>query len=196
MSKLFETLEAIKRHDSTGFPRTDHSRRIAPVHRPVKLGLLLALLCFVLLGGGLYYAMFRPEVRPGGKLSPVAEQKSGQPFKHPASAVSSPSDRASELVEANNAAVAHIRNRDHWRGVYLLTSLVERYPGRVEPLINLGVALAEVGLWEPAQEYLSRARALDPRHPLLVKNITILRQAGLFDEFSRPRFEEGNERYE
>lgn len=196
MSKLFETLEAIKRHESTGFPRTDPSRRIASVHRPIKRWLLLTLLCFVMLGGGLYYAMFRSEVRPGSEISPVAEQKSSQPFKHPAPAVSSPSSQSSELVEANNTAVAYIRNRDHWRGIYLLTSLVERSPGRVEPLINLGVALAEVGLWEPAQEYLSRAKTLDPRHPLLVKNITILKQAGLFDEFSRPRFEEDGERYE
>jgi len=195
LSKLFETLEAIKRHESKGFPRLDSSRRVAAaIHRPVKRW-LVALLCFALIGGGLYYAMFRSDARPGNKISAVAEPKSGQPVKHLAVVPPAPGQQ-SKLEETNNIAVAYIRNHDHWRAVYLLTSLVERYPDRIEPLINLGVALSEVGLWEPAQEYLSRARALDPKHPLLLKNIAILKQAGLFDQFTKPRFDEGGERYD
>lgn len=139
--------------------------------------------------------MSRLNVRPGNKISAIAEPKSSQPVKHLAVVPPAPGQQ-SKLEETNNIAVAYIRNHDHWRAVYLLTSLVERHPDRIEPLINLGVALAEVGLWEPAQEYLSRAKALDPKHPLLLKNIAILKQAGLFDQFTRSRFDEGGERYD
>lgn len=169
----------------------DPSRRVATTSsRPVNKG-LLALLCLALLCGGLYYAIFRADVRPVSRILPLDVPKSSQPVKHLAKAVPPPPSQPSKLVETNNIAVAHIRNHDHWRAVYLLTSLVEQSPQRIEPLINLGVALAEVGLWEPAQEYLSRARTIDPKNPLLVKNIAILKQAGFFDEFSRFRPEEG-----
>lgn len=158
--------------------------------RPAKR-VLLALLIFILLCGGLYYTKSRVDDGSGSKVSEVAGQKSPQPAKKMTNPGPSPSGRPAKLVETNNIAVAYIRNHEHWRAVYLLTSLVEQYPERIEPLINLGVALAEVGLWEPAHEYLARARTLDPGHPLLRENIAILRRAGLFDEFTSSSLEGG-----
>lgn len=185
MSKLFETLETIRRRESTRSRPMAATREKPTTGRPVKM-VVLALLAFMLLGGGLYYTTFRSNDRPGSKAPPGSESESKQPVEQLTTAVSAPPDQPAKLVETNNIAVALIRNHDHWRAIYLLTSLVEQHPDRIEPLINLGVALAEVGLWEPAHEYLSRARTLDPKHPLLRENIAILRRAGLFEGFYAP----------
>jgi len=163
------------------------AREMTTTGRPVKL-VVPVLLVFILLCGGLYYSKFRANNRPANEVSQVAGPKFSHQVKQLTAAVPSSPGLPTKLVETNNIAVACIRNHDHWRAVYLLTSLVEQYPEKIEPLINLGVALAEVGLWEPAHEYLSRARTLDPKHPLLRENIAILQRAGLFDEFTSSNF--------
>lgn len=185
MSKLFETLETIRRRESTGSQRLASPRAAPPPGRPNQRLLLRFLIVLLVCGGfvyGLRYALDRP-VRPNG---PAALPESPAPHRGPARVTAAPPGQAAEVVASNNRAVAYIRNHDHWRGIYLLTTLVDRHPERIEPLINLGVALAEVGLWEPAREYLFRARALNPAHPLLRENLAILKRAGLLDEFPRP----------
>jgi Flp pilus assembly protein TadD len=78
--------------------------------------------------------------------------------------------------------MALIQENQHWRGIYFLEQARKEQPERPEALINMAVALAELGLRAPAQRLFSEAHALAPNHPLLRQNLDLLGQAGFFEE--------------
>jgi len=86
------------------------------------------------------------------------------------------------IVDINNQGADLVSAHNYWQGIHLLKEASETEPGRIEPLINLGVALAELGLFGPANRYFNMAYGLDPNHPELQKNLVILRDAGLLDK--------------
>lgn len=84
-------------------------------------------------------------------------------------------------VTENNQAAANIERQNYWQGIYLLDKTVKTNPGQIEPLINLGVALTELGLYGPAARYFARAYEINPQHPELNENLSILEDAGLLE---------------
>lgn len=83
--------------------------------------------------------------------------------------------------QLNDTGLALIQENQHWRGIYSLEQAHKLQPERPEALINMAVALAELGLRAPAQRLFSEAHALAPNHPLLRQNLELLRQADFFD---------------
>ena len=83
--------------------------------------------------------------------------------------------------QLNDKGIALIQENQHWRGIYYLEQARKQQPERPEALINMAVALAELGLRAPAQRLFSEAHALAPNHPLLRQNLDLLEQADFFD---------------
>jgi len=83
--------------------------------------------------------------------------------------------------QLNDTGIALIQENQHWRGIYYLEQARKQQPERPEALINMAVALAELGLRAPAQRLFSEAHALAPNHPLLRQNLDLLEQADFFD---------------
>ena len=191
MSKLFDTLEQIRRHEASNSPggvaTKAAGRRIRPALRGyfLLLALVAALALAYLNWPWLNVRRLQPVVpKPLAASDSRTESAAGPatPVQAPAGAVKSGQDP----VVLNNLAVQQIENHDHWHGIYNLAVVLEQTPDAVEPLINMGVALAELGLFEPAKYYLGRALLLEPGQPALRKNISILKHLGIIDEaFSR-----------
>lgn len=83
--------------------------------------------------------------------------------------------------QLNDAGLALIQENQHWQGIYSLEQARKQQPQRPEALINMAVALAELGLRAPAKRLFSEAHALAPNHPLLRKNLELLVQANFLD---------------
>lgn len=98
---------------------------------------------------------------------------------------SSPNDNRHELehmIALNNQGVALVTRNQHWQGIYCFEKARKLQPGRIEPLINLSVALTELHLYGPARRYFDEAVKLDPNNPFLCKNIDIATGLGLLKE--------------
>lgn len=104
------------------------------------------------------------------------------PQAPPASPIASPTGTGAELYQQiNDTGIALIQENQHWRGIYYLEQARKQQPERPEALINMAVALAELGLRAPAKRLFSEAHALAPNHPLLRQNLDLLGQADFFD---------------
>ncbi|MBA3004811.1 MAG: hypothetical protein FP813_13345 [Desulfurivibrio sp.] len=100
-----------------------------------------------------------------------------------ASLTASPTGTDSDIYQQlNDKGLALIDENQHWRGIYFLELAHKQQPERVEALINLAVAAAELGLRAPAKRLFIQAHALAPHHPLLRKNLDLLGQAEFFDD--------------
>ncbi|MBU0675383.1 MAG: hypothetical protein KJ950_12125 [Proteobacteria bacterium] len=189
MSNLFDTLEQIRRNETVGtpgngIPGNSHDRP-APGHRRI---LILTVLAVVMV---LFYFWFHktnprrinPQIISSPTLSnPSAtsdlEGKITPPPAGPSILQPPPSPPPPTMdgfdgktpVAANNQAVEMIEEGNPWAGIYLLAKIIDRYPEQVEPMINLGLALAEQGLTIPAGRYLQMAKNLAPHHPAFIKN--------------------------
>jgi tetratricopeptide (TPR) repeat protein len=86
-----------------------------------------------------------------------------------------------QFVFYNNKGTDLIANEQYWEGISYLDKSAKLQPNRVEPLINIGVALAELGLYGPASRYLKKALEVDPNHRKAIENIQLLTEAGLLD---------------
>jgi tetratricopeptide (TPR) repeat protein len=84
--------------------------------------------------------------------------------------------------QLNDTGLTLIQGNQHWRGIYTLEQARKLQPERPEALINMAVALAELGLRAPAKRLFSEAHALAPNHPMLRKNLDLLGQADFFDD--------------
>jgi tetratricopeptide (TPR) repeat protein len=113
--------------------------------------------------------------------APQAVASKTAPSPPPASLVISPSGTADLYQQLNDTGIALIQENQHWRGIYYLEAARKQQPERPEALINMAVALAELGLRAPAKRLFSEAHALAPNHPLLRQNIDLLGQADFFD---------------
>jgi tetratricopeptide (TPR) repeat protein len=194
LSKLFDTLEQIRRHESSH--DSGHSRKNTPA-RSGKLGGGKAFLIVALLVAAAAVVVYFSPLRgiSGKKPGPagrdqVAESDRVAPAlvapsisRQPPAAILADQD----LLSLNNSGVEYVRNNDPWRGIYLFSRILDREPGRIEAMINIGAALAELGLIEPAKRYFRQAAILDRNHPALRANVVILRKAGLVgDDFFEP----------
>ena len=102
-----------------------------------------------------------------------AKPSAGAP-KEPASAVI-----PRTMAELNNRGVELVAGNDPWRGFYYFDLAHQADPLAVEPLINMGVTLSELGLFAPAMRIFKEASAMAPNHPDLRANLESLAGRGL-----------------
>lgn len=100
-----------------------------------------------------------------------------------ASLTASPTGTDSDIYrQLNDTGIDLVEKNQHWQGIYFFEQARKHQPERVEALINLAVAAAELGLRAPAKRLFIQAHALAPNHPLLRKNLDLLGQANFFDD--------------
>ena len=85
-------------------------------------------------------------------------------------------------LQLNDRGIALVQENQHWQGIYYFEQARLQQPERPEALINMAVALAELGLRAPAKRLFTEAHGLAPNHPLLRKNLDLLGQMGFFDD--------------
>ena len=114
--------------------------------------------------------------------APQTVDSKAMPPAPPIPPAASPSVTGADLYQQlNDTGIALIQENQHWRGIYYLEQARKQQPERPEALINMAVALAELGLRAPAKRLFSEAHALAPNHPLLRQNLDLLGQADFFD---------------
>ena len=80
-------------------------------------------------------------------------------------------------------AVALMENDDFDSAIAKLESVVEREQRLIAPFINLAIAYRKTGEHERAEEQLSQALAIDPRHPVANNELGLVyRKSGRFAE--------------
>lgn len=208
MSKLYNTLEKIrtgeqgvfsntKSASAKGFgPNADKSRK----RRIILLGsagvLVLALVVFLVFsqrkvakppatGETLIADPIAPVGITDQFASPVSRTDDSQKLAptSPASPTASHTGTADDLYrQLNDTGIELVEKNQHWQGIYFFEQARKHQPERVEALINMAVAAAELGLRAPAKRLFSDAHALAPNHPLLRKNLDLLGQADFFDD--------------
>ncbi|OGQ87145.1 MAG: hypothetical protein A2512_02005 [Deltaproteobacteria bacterium RIFOXYD12_FULL_56_24] len=101
--------------------------------------------------------------------------------KPPASAPKEPAPAVipRNMAELNNRGVELVADNDLWRGLYYFDLARLADPMAVEPLINMGVTLSELGLFAPAVRIFKEAHAMAPNHPDLRYNLENLAGRGL-----------------
>lgn len=192
MSRLYNTLEKIRTGEPSGFPKkksapdkgvgqqADPGKRRRIVLLGASALLALALIVFFL-------GPNRKDAKPpltAGAVAParIAAQPAGPaPPVVPAQPTASPQAAGDLYRQLNDTGIALIQENQHWRGIYFLEQARKQQPKRPEALINMAVALAELGLRAPAKRLFSEAHALAPNHPLLRRNLDLLGQADFFD---------------
>lgn len=207
MSKLFNALEKIRHHEARPASAAKlgaKKKRPAPRNGPKGLfwGLLL-LGGILLLSAAVFshrprlatlYANLKELVRrewpvslPGGQKQPAAG-KTALPAGTLPATPDDPAPSASlelpareRMVALNNKGAAAVRQGDYWRGIYYFDQARELRPQSPEPLINMAVALSELGLPGPALKLWQQAYALAPQHPMLRENLRILAGLGMLE---------------
>ena len=189
MSKLFNTLEQIRRNESyqvSGSGANSSSNKDSEAKRKKALFILtVAVACFAVI----YFVA--PLIMNSNK-SADSQKSNASPtavVQGKPAATSTVLLPAGNPAELNNIAAQLIEKDDHWRGIYLLESITSKSPEMVEPFINLSVALAELGLFEPAKRYLKEAMRLDPENQALLDNLTVLIEAGVIDGSFGPKID-------
>lgn len=205
MSKLYNTLEKIRTGEQGGFPE----RKSAPATRiglhadtgKKRLIILLGASVFLALGLVVFFSGSKhKETKPPATAvtatavtparipdtpavpAPKADDSPQPPPAPPVSPATAPSATGNELYrQLNDTGVALIQKNQHWQGIYYLEQARKQQPERAEALINMAVALAELGLRAPAKRVFSEAHALAPNNPLLRTNLELLEQADFLD---------------
>jgi tetratricopeptide (TPR) repeat protein len=206
VSRLYNTLEKIRTGEPGGFskkksapatgigPSADKSRkrRLVLLGTSAILGLALAIFFAgpkrkdttppVTAGADATDAA-APARRSNKPTEPAPQAAATQtvPSPPPVSLVASPTGTGDLYQQLNDTGLALIQENQHWRGIYYLEQARKQRPERPEALINMAVALAELGLRAPAKRLFSEAHALAPNHPLLRQNLDLLGQADFFD---------------
>ncbi|MBU0482351.1 MAG: hypothetical protein KKG47_14760 [Proteobacteria bacterium] len=192
MSKLFNTLEQIRRNESyqvSGSGTNASSGTTTELKRKKALFVLtLAVACFALV----YFV--GPLILQSGDSKNVhqkAENMSGvssdSPEKSPGAVEASILLPQGGPKELNDLAARLIDKNEHWRGIYLLDGIIRQHPEMIEPFINISVALAELGLFEPAKRYLEEAMRIDPENQALLDNLLIMKKSGIIDNSFGPK---------
>jgi tetratricopeptide (TPR) repeat protein len=201
VSKLFNTLEQIRRHETFRFHRHPF-----PAPRPAAKGqagrrwvlatVLLLTMTVLATGGRLLRDFHLPTFsRPGMTAATPAPATPG-PAKLPAAGHARPetpesrphlaapangSPRERQLLALNDKGVEAAGRGDYWQAVHFFKKASELQPGRPEPLINLGVVLIRLDLPVPARRAFEEAYAAAPADPRLRQNLEMLAAAGLLD---------------
>ncbi len=199
MSKLFDTLEKINRNESA--PDSEHSAemRIASSKRrwPLYLlGLVISGL-FLFLGINFFHFQQHETITTNFKTQNLVGQDKGKDPEQVSEVESSPQKNklpdalsapvgdkndVEHFVALNNKGVALVSRDQYWQGIYYLEKAGKLQPERIEPLINLAVALFELHLYGPARRYFDEALKVDSNNPLLRENIDIAAGLGLLKE--------------
>ena len=204
VSKLYNTLEKIRTGEQGGATKkkstpvrgfglnadTSGKRRIILLGASALLG--IALIMFI---AGQKPKDTKPPITPAaaapGRIpvdrptEPTVQASTSAKVSPapPASLAASPAGTGKDLYrQLNDTGVALIQKNQPWQGIYYLEQARKQQPERPEALINMAVALAELGLRAPAKRLFSEAHALAPNHPLLRKNLDLLGQADFFDD--------------
>ena len=193
MSRLYNTLEKIRTGEPSGFPKKKSApdKGIGQQADPGK-GRRIALLGASALLALALIVFFSGPKRKGAKPPLTADavapaQTPAQPaapasqLPPPVPLTASPLATGDLYQQLNATGIALLQENQHWRGIYFLEQARKQQPKRPEALINMAVALAELGLRAPAKRLFSEAHALAPNHPLLRQNLDLLGQADFFD---------------
>lgn len=208
MSKLYNTLEKIRTGEQGIFSNTksDSAKGFGPnadksgKRKIILLGsaglLVLALAVFLVFSQrkdaqqpATGEALTTDPVALSGRtdqfVSPVSPADDSQKIAPvlPASPAASPIGTDDDLYrKLNDTGIDLVEKNQHWQGIYFFEQARNQQPERVEALINMAVAAAELGLRAPAKRLFTEAHALVPNHPLLRKNLDLLGQADFFDD--------------
>lgn len=193
MSKLFNTLEKIKKNEEDALSPVVHDKAGKNPQQPRKLLWLVISLTVVI---GLLFASrsFSPNnfsqlinrfygvekfsetdkpqqgvlegalTEAGGTTDSVAD------FEQDTSAGST----LAQMIILNNTGTRHVQQGRYWQGIYCFDQARKMQPERIEPLINLAVALSELQLFAPAHRFFKKAMKIDANHPLLKENIALI----------------------
>lgn len=223
MSKLFDTLEQIRKNETPQHRELEgltvsKLKKKRTTTRTVSIILIPALL-----GMGIYFSLpylsnlfqqnFTEHAKQQQSKSPSNESHQ-KPDKHSVPAISpvaslpkqtkpAPKTLAKKItplavpvkpslpqktnsslkqfVSYNNKGANLVSNEQYWEGISYLDKAARLQPNRPEPLINMGVALSELGLYGPASRYLKKALKIDPSQQKAIENIQLLTEAGLLD---------------
>ena len=89
----------------------------------------------------------------------------------------------SEARSDYERAISLLRSERHREGIAVLREITESTPDATVPYIDLGIAYADVGDFELAEEALKTAELLSPEHPIVKNELGILyRKTGRFAE--------------
>lgn len=223
MSKLFDTLEQIRKNEapqSSGLEGVTVSR-LKKKRSTTRIASII--LIPALLGVGIYFSLpylssffqqdftevaqqeqsksptkqspqatIKPSAPPKSKVASVPKQTKPAPktLAKKSTPVVAPvkptrpkqtSTTLQQFVSYNNKGANLISNEQYWEGISYLNKAARLQPNRPEPLINMGVALSELGLYGPASRYLRKALEIDPNQQKAIENIHLLTEAGLLD---------------
>ncbi|MDA8164691.1 MAG: hypothetical protein M0017_06645 [Desulfobacteraceae bacterium] len=203
MSKLFDTLEQIRRHETFRF-----RRRSFPLPGPSSKGqagrkqaLAALLVAAVALAAGSWLLRdFRLPRLPHLPIAALIRSTSGlsrpltaerprvaaqglplPPRFRPPLAGPATSLAEQQFLTLNNKGVEAAHQGDSWRAVYFFTKASGLQPGRPEPFINLGVVLLKLDLPDAARRAFEQAYAAAPNDPRLRENLELLAEAGLLE---------------
>lgn len=201
MSKLFDTLEKIQNNE-TYSPAPGAGIPSSPRPRGNKILITLVALAFCAIGLFLVlqnidtFKLPRITARQPAHI-PVPEDKpvlqSEIIRKHPISnmlndqpVIKSFKPISKELLHQmttlNNQGVRLISKSEYWQGIYYLNKAHALSPQSIEPLINMAVALMELGLTAPANRFFHDALTIDPDNKKLRDNLALAAKTGTLDD--------------
>jgi hypothetical protein len=196
LSKLFNTLEKIKNNEKAATApviadqseNIQHKKKRWPVY-VVFTGLIAAMLVV----GSRYFSLDQSSPAKNKlyavnqtydvdkrdqfaktKVVPVPDSANLPPaitYEQPAF------DKISQMISLNNQGTRLVQQGDHWQGIYYFDLARKMQPDRIEPLINMAVALSELRLNAPADRFFKLAMSIDASHPQLKRNLEIRSQS-------------------
>lgn len=200
MSKLFDTLEKIQNNE-TYSPVPGVGITSSP--KPKGNKIIIMLIALAIGAIGLFFVLQRIETfrlpgitakQPAHVSIPADSQilQTETTVKHQESKMQKviPATKpvkpiAKELVHQmttlNNQGVRLISKYEYWQGIYYLNKAHALSPQSIEPLVNMAVALMELGLTAPANRFFHEALTLDPNNRKLRDNLALAAQTGTLD---------------
>jgi tetratricopeptide (TPR) repeat protein len=203
VSKLFNTLEQIRRQETYQVPPTKDTsggnKKDVWIGKR-SLGILMITACSAIV---LYLSMplvmqymqtgvsiIPGRAAPGEKIDTQTTTAAHKPEATNPSRAGGNQDPAKNRTPSGSAkerqfitlidqGAEHVQKLDYWKGIYFFDQARQLFPQRVEPLINTGVALSELGLNDIALRYFKQAAELNPNHPMLKANLEVLANAGI-----------------
>jgi tetratricopeptide (TPR) repeat protein len=200
MSKLFDTLEKIQTNET--FSPTP-GVGITPSAKPKGNKIVITLVALAVCAVGLFFVLQSIETfkLPGittkqsahisiptatqvlpaettSKHSAFKVQKI-QPVTKPVKPIAK--ELLHQMTTFNNQGVRLIAKSEYWQGIYYFNKAHALSPQSIEPLVNMAVALMELGLTAPANRFFHEALTLDPNNPKLRDNLALAAQTGTLD---------------
>ncbi|MFZ5774322.1 MAG: hypothetical protein ACOY3Z_02395 [Thermodesulfobacteriota bacterium] len=196
MSRLYNTLEKI-RLATQGAESTSPSlpAPTSPANRPSHRLRFVLLGCGVVIAGaaiGLSLSLLEKQSQrqagtvstPAPGMAPPAASPAASAAPPPAP--TGPEDVGSRYLQLNKTGMDLLRQDKQWASIHVFEQARQLKPDRPEALINMAVALAELGLRVPAQRLFKQAMALGTDHPMLQRNLDLMRQCDFLEDPAEP----------